>query len=85
MIRFTQIQCLANSKLVHEPKLLVRVRVWGWVRVMVDFGTSAFRRWVRVPVKVLGGGLGVRARKFKSGDCALAINLVSSKSPPASP
>ena len=22
-------------------KLLIRVRVWGWVRVMVEFGTSS--------------------------------------------
>ena len=35
--------------------MLVRVRVWGWVRVMVEFGTSsAFRGWVRVRVLVLG-------------------------------
>ena len=55
--------------------MLVRVRVWGWVRVMVEFGTSsAFRGWVRV--KVLGYGFGVRGRKVKSRDCALASDLV---------
>ena len=38
---------------------------------MVEFGTSsAFRRWVRV--RVLGYGFGVRGRKVKSRDCALA-------------
>ena len=47
----------------------------GWVRVMVEFGTSsAFRGWVRV--RVLGYGLGVRGRKVKSRDCALASDLV---------
>ena len=55
-----------RGKLVHELKLLVRVRVWGWVRVMVKFGTSsAFRGWVRV----LGYGFGVKGRKVKSRDC----------------
>ena len=55
--------------------MLVRVRVWGWVRVMVEFGTSfAFRGWVRV--RVLGYGFGVRGRKVKSRDCALASDLV---------
>ena len=42
---------------------------------MVQFGTSsAFRGWVRV--RVLGYGFGVRGRKVKSRDCALAIDLV---------
>ena len=42
-----------RGKLVHKLKLLVRVRVWGWVRVTVEFGlSSAFRGWVRV--RVLG-------------------------------
>ena len=64
-------------KLVHELQLLVTVRVWGWVRVMVEFGTSsAFRGWVRVR----GYGFGVRGRKLKSRDCALASDL-KSKSP----
>ena len=55
--------------------MLVRVRVWGWVRVMVEFVTSsAFRGWVRV--RVLGYGFGVRGRKVKSRDCALASDLV---------
>ena len=55
--------------------MLVRVRVWGWVRVMVEFGTSsAFRRWVGV--RVLGYGFGVRGKKVKSRDCALASDLV---------
>ena len=36
----------------------------GWVRVMVEFGTSsAFRGWVRV--RVLGYGFGLRGRKSK--------------------
>ena len=40
---------------------------------MVAFGTSsAFRGWVRV----LGYGFGVRGRKVKSRDCALASDLV---------
>ena len=65
-----------RGELVLELKLLVRViRVWGWVRVMVEFGTSsAFRGWVRV--RVLGYGFGVRGRKVKSRDCALASDLV---------
>ena len=64
-----------RGKLVHELQLLVRVRVWGWVGVMVKFGTSsAFRGWVRV--RVLGYGFGVRGRKVKSRDCALASDLV---------
>ena len=42
---------------------------------MVEFGTSsAFRGWVRV--RVLGYGFGVRGRKVKSRDCALASDLV---------
>ena len=42
---------------------------------MVKFGTSsAFRGWVRV--RVLGYGFGVRGRKVKSRDCALASDLV---------
>ena len=62
-----------RGKLVHELKLHVRVRVSGWVRVMVEFGTSsAFRGWVRV----LGYGSGVSGRKVKSRDCALASDLV---------
>ena len=40
---------------------------------MVEFGTSsAFRGWIRV----LGYALGVRCRKVKSRDCALASDLV---------
>ena len=40
---------------------------------MVEFGTSsAFRGWVRA----LGNGFGVRGRKVKSRDCALASDLV---------
>ena len=50
------------------------------VRVMVEFGTSsAFRGWVRV--RALGYGFGVRGRKVKSRDCALASDLVRSKNP----
>ena len=42
---------------------------------MAEFGTSsAFRGWVRV--RVLGYGFGVRGRKVKSRDCALASDLV---------
>ena len=42
---------------------------------MVEFGTSsAFRGWVRV--WVLGYGFGVRGRKVRSRDCALASDLV---------
>ena len=42
---------------------------------MVEFGTSsAFRGWIRV--RVLGYGFGVRGRKVKSRDCALASDLV---------
>ena len=64
-----------RGKLVHKLKLLVRVRVWGWVRVTVEFGlSSAFRGWVRV--RVLGYGFGVWGRKVKSRDCALASDLV---------
>ena len=60
-----------RGKLVRGK--LVRVRVWRWVRVMVEFGTfSAFRGWVRV----LGYGFGVRGRKVKPSDCALASDLV---------
>ena len=79
-------------------KLLVRV--WGWARVMVEFGTSsAFRgmgKWVRLyrslgyafgvhltrclrtlRARAKGRALvratfGVRGRKVKSPDCALA-------------
>ena len=46
---------------------------------MVEFGTSsAIRGWVRV--RVLGYGFGVRGRKVKSRDCALASDLVRAKS-----
>ena len=49
--------------------------MWGWVRVMVEFGTSStFRGWVRVMVS--GYGSGVSGRKVKSRDCALASDLV---------
>ena len=42
---------------------------------MVEFGpSSAFRGWVRV--RVSGYGFGVRGRKVKSRDCALASDLV---------
>ena len=44
-------------------------------QVMVEFGTySTFRGWVRV--RVLGYGSGVKGRKVKSRDCALASDLV---------
>ena len=43
---------------------------------MVEFGTSsAIRGWVRV----LGYGFGVRGRKVKSRDCALASDLVKAE------
>ena len=46
--------------------------------VAVEFRTSsAFRGWVRV----LGHGFGVRAKKIKSRDCALASYLLRLKSP----
>ena len=46
---------------------------------MVEFGTSsAFRGWVRV--RVLGYGFGVRGKKVKSRDCALASDLVRATS-----
>ena len=49
---------------------------------MVEFGTSsAFRGWVRV--RVLGYGFGVRGRKVKSRDCALASDLVRAHQGPA--
>ena len=58
--------------------MLVRVWVWGWVRVMVEFGTtSAFRAWARV--RVLGYGFGVKGKNVKSRDCALASDLVRAK------
>ena len=42
---------------------------------MVEFGASpAFRGWVRF--RVLGYGFGVRGRKVKSRDCALASDLI---------
>ena len=42
---------------------------------MVEFGTSsAIRGWVRI--RVLGYGFGVRGRKVKSRDCAMASDLV---------
>ena len=45
---------------------------------MVEFGTSSsFRGWVRV--RVLGYGSGVRGRKVKSRDCALASDLVRAR------
>ena len=88
-----------RGKLVHELELLVWVSVWGWVRVMVEFGTSsAFRGWVRVRVLGYGFGVsclgtpgfvvdrgraarqGVRGRKVKSRDCALASDLVRAAS-----
>ena len=47
---------------MHELKLVVRVKVWGWIRAMVEFGkSSAFRGWV------LGYGFGVRGRKVIAG------------------
>ena len=51
---------------------------------MVEFGTSsAFRGWVRVTrVRVLGYGFGVRDRKVKSRDCALASDLVRASGNP---
>ena len=42
---------------------------------MVESGTSSdFRGWVRV--RGLGYGFGVRGKKVKSRDCALASDLV---------
>ena len=49
---------------------------------MVEFGTSStFRGWVRV--RVLGYGSGVRGRKVKSCDCALALASDLVKAPGA--
>ena len=46
---------------------------------MAEFGTSsAFRGWVRVR----GYGFGVRGRKVKSRDCALASDLVRANTTP---
>ena len=42
----------------------------GWVRVMVEFGTSSALKG-RVVIRVLGYGSGVSGRKVKSRDCAL--------------
>ena len=39
---------------------------------------SCFRGWVRI--KVLGYGFGVRGKKVKSRDCALASDLVRAES-----
>ena len=45
---------------------------------MVELETSStFRGWVRV--RVLGYGSGVRGRKVKSRDCALASDLVRAR------
>ena len=44
---------------------------------VVEFGTSyAFRGWVSLILRALVKGLGVRGRKVKSRDCALASDLV---------
>ena len=44
---------------------------------MVKFGTSStFRGWVMVTVLGYTYGSGVRSRKVKSRDCALASDLV---------
>ena len=58
-----------------EPRAHVHARLTGLTRVMVEFGiSSAFRGCVRV--WVLGYGFGVRGKKVKSRDCALASDLV---------
>ena len=58
-----------RGKLVHELQLLVRVRVWGWVRVMVEFGTSsAFREWVRVRVLVAWGPQALLLKQRSEGN-----------------
>ena len=66
-----------RRKLVHvnlNCSLGIRVKIWPWVRVMIEYGTFfVFREWV----KVLGYGFGVRAKKVKSRDCALASDLVT--------
>ena len=68
-----------RGKFVHELKLLVRVRVWGWVRVMIWLSSGhlllsgdGLGFWVMVD------GSGVRGKKVivKSRDCALASDLV---------
>ena len=55
--------CFQRENGPQRQAMLVRVRVLGWVRVMVEFGTSsAFRGWVRV--RVLGYGFGVSGRNL---------------------
>ena len=47
---------------------------------MVEFGTSsAFRRWVRVRVLGYDFNFGLRGRKVKSRDCALASEISKSR------
>ena len=48
---------------------------------MAEFGTSSAIRG-RVRVRVLGYGFGVRGRKVKSRDCALASDLVRAAARP---
>ena len=48
------------------------LRATGHARMVIL--QSAFRGWVRV--RVLGNGFGVKGRKVKSSDCALASDLV---------
>ena len=59
-----------GGKRRKEPRS--SARVWGWVRViipvMVEFGIYS--------LLLSGNGLGVRDRKVKSRDCALASDLV---------
>ena len=52
------------------------VRVCGWVKVMVEFGTSSASWGGVIRLRVLSYGFGVRSRKVKSRDCALASDLV---------
>ena len=48
---------------------------------MVESGTSSAFRGCRVRVRGLGYGFGVRGRKVKSRDCALASDLVRALCP----
>ena len=68
-------QCAANWCTCFNCSLGLWFGDPGWVRVLIEFGTSpAFRGWGRV--RVLGYGFGVMGRKVKSRDCALASDLV---------
>ena len=58
-----KVRCPMCSKFMHEHQFLDMVRDLGWVSVLVEFGTSAFKGWVIVRVGFLGYGLAVRCTK----------------------